>query len=445
MPTVVVVGGGIAGLSAAWAARSSDVLLLEKHERFGGRIRSEKRGNYWLNWGAHVYGGPRSGTGQLLAELGLRATPVPGSLAALAMNGRLLASGRVETYPFRVPMPWSDRLALVRSGTKVRLAIRRYHEVVAERPGESHADRQQRIYDFMNDRSFREFVGPLPEDADALFRPTVTRSAGEPEEISAGAGVGYFDLVWSRGGEGLYRNIIGGPSRLTDALADGLGGRAVGGADVQEVVLHPGHAEVHYRKDGRDHAVRASHVVMATPAPVTHALVRNLPPELADVLARIVYGPYVSAAFLTDEPGPAPWDGCYAVATPKRAFNVAFNMTSVRRGSEASREPGSSLMVFSPARLARALLPLDDDSILDRYLSDLTDIFPGLAGTVVESKVQRWPLGLPYCFPGRGNLQSALLRPHPRLSLAGDYLGTLYTETATYSGRAAGLRALATT
>ncbi|MHB1930992.1 MAG: FAD-dependent oxidoreductase [Acidimicrobiales bacterium] len=439
MVAVVVVGGGIAGLSAARAAShsGSDILLLEKEPRFGGRIRSEQRGRYWLNWGAHVYGGPRSGTGRLLAELGLRATAVPGNLSALAMSGRLLTTGRVETYPLRVPMSWTARAAVLRSGARVRVAMRRYTAAAAPRVGEDDFARQQRMYDFMNDRSFRDFVGPLPEEADALFRPTVTRSGGEPEEISAGAGVGYFDLVWSRGGEGLYRNIVGGPATLTTAMAAALGDRAVAGAEVLEVVLNPDRVEVVYAVDGAERSVTADRVVMATPAPVTRAVVRNLPAELDEALARIVYGPYVSAAFLTGEAGPAPWDGCYAVATPKRTFNVAFNMSSVVRGSEATRGPGSSIMVFSPASLARALLGLDDAAIIERYLKDLDDIFPGIASSVIESGVQRWPMGLPYCFPGRSALQRALVRPGDRLALAGDFLGTFYTETAVHTGTAA--------
>ena len=45
-----------------------------------------------------------------------------------------------------------------------------------------------------------------------MFRATVTRSTAEPEEITAGAGTGYFALVWSSS-SGLSRNIIGGAGR----------------------------------------------------------------------------------------------------------------------------------------------------------------------------------------------------------------------------------------
>jgi oxygen-dependent protoporphyrinogen oxidase len=76
--------------------------------------------------------------------------------------------------------------------------------------------------------------------------------------------------------------------------------------------------------------------------------------DVGAALDRIVYGPYVSAAVLTNETGRQRWDGVYAIATPKRSFNVAFNMSNVVRARETARQPGSSLMVFSPASLGPA-------------------------------------------------------------------------------------------
>jgi uncharacterized protein with NAD-binding domain and iron-sulfur cluster len=55
MKDVVIVDGGLAGLSAGWRLRHWDAVLLEADQRVGGRIRSERRGQYWLNWGGHVF------------------------------------------------------------------------------------------------------------------------------------------------------------------------------------------------------------------------------------------------------------------------------------------------------------------------------------------------------------------------------------------------------
>ena len=94
---VVVVGGGLAGLSAGWRLRHWDTVVLESDQRVGGRIRSERRGPYWLNWGAHVFAGPGTSTDALLNEVGITAVAVPGSLKGLSMNGKSIRSGRIET------------------------------------------------------------------------------------------------------------------------------------------------------------------------------------------------------------------------------------------------------------------------------------------------------------------------------------------------------------
>lgn len=444
MKDAIIVGGGLAGLSAAWRLRHHDVTLLESADRVGGRVRSEQRGAHWLNWGGHVFAGGDSATARLLASTGVDAAEVPGSLAGLSMNGTLLTGGRVETFPFRVPLSWRDRAQTVRAGLKVRLAVARYARLVARRGGETDAERQQRVYGFMNDRSFADFVGPLPPDAEALFAPTVTRSSADLDQISAGAGVGYFSLVWNIGA-GLNRNILGGPSTLTEAIAAALGDDLQLGATVHEVVQRPDSVVVRYRRDERDHEVEARSVVLATQAHVTHRIAVDLDRDLRDALAQVVYGPFVSAAFLTDETSPRAWDGTYAIATPKRSFTVVLNMSNVVHGHAPERVPGSSLMAFAPAALARSLMDLDDATILDRFSDDLAGVLPGVS--VAEASLQRWPTGSPYSFPGRARLQPALTRRRGgRVVLAGDYLGTLYTETAVRTGLTAAqdVRALLT-
>ena len=157
---VVVIGGGLAGLSAAWHLRDRDVVVLEASDRVGGRIRSEARGDVWLNFGAHVFGGVDSETGVLLAALGLTATELPGRLAAIAMGGKVLASGAVETYPLRLPLSTRSRLALMRAGLRLRFDVRAYGKVAAPRAGEDAATRQERILRFLDDASFSDEPAP---------------------------------------------------------------------------------------------------------------------------------------------------------------------------------------------------------------------------------------------------------------------------------------------
>ena len=174
---------------------------------------------------------------------------------------------------------------------------------------------------------------------------------------------------------------------------------------------------------------RARAAIVAAPAYVAREIVDGLPEETANALAAIPYGPYVLGGFLTSETGPAPWDDLYALATPKRSFGMLFNTANVLR-VPGRREPGGTLWVSAAANLARALEGLDDDEVSARFRADLLDLFPALDGQIAETKIVRWERGLPHPTVGRSRLQPALMRDLSPVFLAGDYLGTWYTETA---------------
>lgn len=91
-------------------------------------------------------------------------------------------------------------------------------------------------------------------------------------------------------------------------------------------------------------------------------------------------------------------------------------------------------MTFSPAARGRHLLDKTDEEILEIYLKDLDEILPGFSNKVVEAKVEKFPLGSAYIYPGRAKIQECLTEQNGRLFLAGDYLGTFYTETAIQTG-----------
>ncbi|WP_339183177.1 NAD(P)/FAD-dependent oxidoreductase [Oceanobacillus sp. FSL W7-1293] len=433
MKDVIIIGGGLAGLSAAWRLKHHDILVLESENRIGGRVHSERRGDYWLNWGGHLYAGPGSATDELLQSVGVTSSPVPGTLTAMSLNGKLLLKGSVEMYPFRAPMSWKSRFALIRAGAKVRAAVIRYGQIAKRRPGEDYRVQQQRILEFMDDKTFTDFTGKLPTDADSIFRPTVSRSTGSPETITAGSGVGYFHTVWNKS-DGLGRNIDGGPSTLTDTIAKELGGSVQLNAKVVEVLQKKDSVVVRYTQNGVEYVEEARYAVLATPAPITRKVTKNIDSELGEALDKVTYGPHVSAAFLTDETEPQVWDNVYSFATPKRAFDIVLNQTNLVRARETKRQPGSSIMTFSPGESGSRLIDKPREEIIDIILKDLDDIFPGFSDHVVEARVNKYPYGSAYIFPGRAKIQPILTKPDGRLFLAGDYLGSTYTETAVQSG-----------
>jgi protoporphyrinogen/coproporphyrinogen III oxidase len=431
---VVVIGAGIAGLAAAWDLRNRDIVVLEAADRIGGRIRSERRGDYWLNVGAHVWAGAGSASGRLIADTGVEAVEVPGTLMAMELGGKKVTSGRVETFPIRLPMSNRDRAALMRIGPKIRLAVERYKRATAPRLDEDPRETRMRTMQFLGDQTFEDWLGPVPEGVDKLFRPTVTRSTGDPEELMAGQGVGYFALVWSSGG-GLSRNIIGGSQALIDAIAAELGDRVRTGCAVTSVADEGEHVVITHAGG----TIHARHCIIATLADQAADLAPGLPAETLDVLRRIPYGEMVVMAILTDETGPEDWDSLYALATPDRPFNMIFNMANVLRPRSPVRAPGGSLMVYRSGSTAIPLLEMDDAETERTFLEALHDVYPSTRGHIAETLLLKIPRCIPFPKPGRWRMQAALERDMGRIRLAGDYMGTAYTESSVASGQEAAL------
>jgi oxygen-dependent protoporphyrinogen oxidase len=418
MYDVVIVGAGIGGLSAAWRLRHRNILVLEAANRPGGRLRSEPRGEYWLNFGAHLFGEADSPAGSLVNELALEARPIPGDRMGIAFRGKVVAGGRSETFPLRLPLDVRSRISFMKMGLKLRSGVMRLLDVQKAVPGEKPAERRLRQLSFDNGRTLAGYVGALTPDVELILRTITERTAADPTEMAAGYGLTSFGQVWSKHSFG--RNLVGGSARLPQAIASMLGNRMQLEAGVTGIVQGPDHVSINYRQDGAQRQVLARHAIVATQADVAERIIADLPADTAKALGMIRYGAFLSAAVLTGEAGPMPWDGNYAIATPGLSFGVFFNQASALRAGP--RRAGGSLMLFRGARGAAELMKRSDEEIAHLFQADLEKLFPEARGIVREISVQRWPQGAPYSFPGRAALQPALSRDLGRLHLAGDYL-----------------------
>jgi protoporphyrinogen/coproporphyrinogen III oxidase len=440
---VVVIGGGIAGLSAAWQLRHRDLLLLEAQDRLGGRLRSDPRGDYWLNYGAHLFPAPGSLVDSMARDCGLQTAPVTGSMMGLAVGAKQLTHGRVETYPFRLPLSVRDRLAFATAGLKVQRAVARYHRLATPGPGETPADVRARVLAFEDDRTFAEFLGDLPPAVEAIFACAAHRATAEPSELSAGCGIGLFALVWGGKGSLIARNLLGGTGRLPEAMGRELGARARTGCHVTGLREDGDQLLVDYLADGGAHTVRAREVIVAAQAPFAASLVTPVAAEAAAALSRLTYGAFLTVAVETNETAAMPWDRIYAMATPGRAFDMFTNQAHALRGSH-DRRPGGSLMLFAGGPAAAALMRRPDEEITERFLADLHALYPQSRGVIAGATVRRWELGNVFARPGRHRLQAPLegaLGAHRNLHLAGDYFAELGNmEAAARTGAVAAER-----
>ena len=425
---VVIVGGGIAGLSAAWRLRHRDILVLEASDRVGGRMRSEPQGEYWLNYGAHLFPAPGSLVDTMARELELETVPVWGSMMALAFGGAKLTSGPVESYPLRLPLSFNEKRAFAVNGLKVQRAVAAYHRLAKPRTAETAAETRARILAYEDDRTFGEFLGSMPPGVRSIFSTAAHRATAELDELSAGCGIGLFALVWGGKGSLIARNMLGGTGRLPEALARRLGPERVRvGANVTAIRQGPAGLTVEVATADGQERVHARHAVVAAQAPFAAPLIADVAPAASEALSRMTYGAFLNVALVTNERSPMPWDFVYAMATAGRAFDMFTNQAHALRRT-GPRRPGGSLMLFAGGQGAAALSELSDDAIISRFVDDLDGLYPGAAKVVDGGSVRRWPLGNVFARPGRHRLQSPLegsLGAEGNVHLAGDYFAEL--------------------
>lgn len=429
----IVIGAGMAGLSAARALSGRDVLVLEAEAAPGGRTLARAGEPYWRSLGAHMVGGPESRAGRLIADLGLEARPIRSRLAGLAWRNRRLLGVSPAAYPLLLPATARERLGLARMGAALRIGAARF--AAAERRVSSAADddRRSALLRFDNDRTLADAVGPLPPTIAHLMRRLTERTGADPAAMSAGHGWRSFGNVWTRYAPG--RHVRGGTARLADALAAALPGPVLTGWRALEIRRRQGEIAVIAERAGERVTLRTRAAVIATPPDAAHALALADFPDLAAALARLRWGAFLTAAVETRETGPMPWDGTYAIATPDAAFSVVFDMASSLR--EGPRRPGGSLTLFCGALAAQALSPQSDTCIEDRFRADLQRLFPEVAGLLGPMEIRRWPVGAPFAAPGSAALVESLGRFAPPLALAGDYLEFPNIESAIASGERA--------
>lgn len=107
MPRLVVVGGGIAGLAAAWTARRAgadlDVVVLEREREVGGKARSNLRDGWIAEGGPSGFLGGRPELDRLIDEAGLRGETVSAQAASkrrfVHLDGRMR---EIVPHPLRL-------------------------------------------------------------------------------------------------------------------------------------------------------------------------------------------------------------------------------------------------------------------------------------------------------------------------------------------------------
>ncbi len=294
---VAVVGGGMAGLAAAYELhrRGASFVLIEAAPRLGGVVRTERVDGFTLDAGPDSLLVQKPAAIELCRELGLghRLLPTLEPRAAYVLRGRLRPIPEASVLGIPTALgPWAASDLLSPAG-RLRLAA----DLVLPRGDGS----DESVGSFFRRRFGAEAADYIAEpllagihagDVDRLsIRALFPRLAeAERESGSVIRALRRRRKASPKSPGGVFRSLPGGIEELAAALAAALppaavrcGARAVtlGGPSPHSVRLSSGES------------ISARGIILATPAYITAALVRPLDERLATLCGEI---PYTSTA-----------------------------------------------------------------------------------------------------------------------------------------------------
>jgi len=420
---VVIVGGGISGLSAAYYLSKAGIraTLIEKAPQPGGVIQTTVQQGCVLEAGPDGFMAAKPWAMDLIREVGL-ADEIIGSndhsrITYIVKHGKLvpLPEGLIMMVPTKI-MPLAAT-SLFSWPAKIRMGME-----LLRRPKGPQPDRS--VYDFLMDHYGRESIDYLAEPLLAGVY------GGDPRQMSVNSVLGRFVEIEAKYGS-LTRGVLAapkppqtaGPKSFLWTLKRGLGqlievlrpSADILHATVETLERNAGGFRVRASGDW----LQAEQVVLATPAGDGAPLLGTTNAELADLLAAI---PYTSSITMSlgyrKDTFDHPIKG-HGFLVPKLERKYLMGCTWVGNKFDY-RVPGD--MVVLRCFVGGNGLALSDDSLVEAARSELRGIM-GLEAEPVFHSIARWPNAMAQYTVGhqkRAERMEAILETIPGLHVAGN-------------------------
>ena len=390
---VVIIGGGIAGLAAAFELRGRglSVRVLERAARPGGVIVTEQFDGWTIDSGPDSLLVQKPAAVTLCRELGIADRLVPTltpRTAFVLREGQLHAITEGSFLGFPITLGALARSRLFSLAGKARMA----GEVLTPRRT---SDEDESIAAFVGRRFGREAVDYL---ADPLLAGI---HAGDVDRLSIGALFPRLVDAERRSGsviralralhvrpspQGAFVSLPGGTGELADTLARAL----APGTVITDARVTGLSRSATYAIDSTAGRVRARSIVLAVPAYVTGSLLRPIDSALADLCEAVPYASTATVAFgyRRDQVShPLRGTGFVVPRTEGLALLAGTWVSSKWPG----RAPNGHVLLRGylgggrdPHRLEAA-----DQELLDAAQKELAELL-GISGAPLFTRLYRW-------------------------------------------------------
>jgi oxygen-dependent protoporphyrinogen oxidase len=422
--SIIVVGGGLAGLTAAYTLqkRGFAIEVLEQEATPGGRMRSEAHDGFIVERGAQFIASSYRNMHALAGELGIagRISPLSNTRNAVLKNGRFVAAEYegLKAIGRSRDLTWPSKLRLLKLLWHVwrqRQLLDFYRpEAAAPLDGESAAEYTRRelgqeVLDYLVDPAFASTFTALPENLSKAFLL-----------VTIATMLRGFRLQAFAGGNGL----------LTQTLAARVPVRL----DAEVTRIEPGADGVAVRlRDGEPR--RADAVVVAVPGNAVGGLCAGLTPSESEFFGAVRYAASIIVFVMTSDLEADP--GVYGVGIPRREGVGLYGM-AVENPKEGAVPPGKTMFNCAVSEAAAAgLFGAPDQVVVEAVHRELAKLPLRGLDRVEGHVVHRWPALVPQFYPGYHRALARFLGREDRserVFFAGDYLVGPYTEAALTSG-----------
>jgi oxygen-dependent protoporphyrinogen oxidase len=443
-PRAVVVGGGIAGLCAAFDLRRAGwrVDVHEASGRWGGKIASSPVGDRLVDAGPDAFLARAPAGRQLCSDLGLGGeltSPIAPVPAYLARGGSLheLPAGSVLGVP-------TDLDALARSGLVSAAGIEHARHDLDGDPTPFETDIsvgqlcRARLGDEVTDWLIDPILGGInASDIDRLSlvagAPLLAEAIGRDPSLIRGlqslrptTGATFGSPARS---EPVFLGLPGGIATVVDQLITAM---------ADQVGLHLNSPISSLDGPACDDA---DAIVVAVPAPAAAKLVDPLSPEAAAELDAIGYASVAQVVVEIPTAGVERELDAAGILFPRAGGTVLTACTWLSTKWAHYRRPGSVLLRLSSGRFGDERPgALSDHELVVTLLAELNQVL-AVTAAPVAARVTRWDRSLPQYTPGHAarveRAVAALASDAPALRLAGAAYQGIGVPACIDSGRQA--------
>lgn len=425
MKHAIVVGSGLAGMTAAWRLQQQGwtVKLLEAEDRAGGRVLSGEKDGFLLDFGPTLITNNYTEYLKLVQELGLSDHLVDSSSVVGVVSGRDLhlldASRPLSSFAATRLLTLGDKLKLIFKG------LRLIKPLLGLNPYEL----SNRVhYDTVSMESYlnRVFGKKLNDSLLAAVARGVTLST--PEEASV---IEFFAGAVAAAGK--MQNLRGGMDVLTKALAAKLDIQL--NTKVSSVRKLDGGVVVRYRAGDEEVEDRADACIITARFRDAAALYPPLQASGARLLRETVYNGCYSLQLLYDR---RTIKQPFIIMVPKSA-SAEVSTVFLEHMKAPDRAPAgkSQLTAFFNLKSEFDFASWSDERLTQVARDFVESIFPELRGHFLGSHLTRWPYAAHMGNVGYYQALDEFLKQHPAddpVQVAGDYMAVSGQESAVIAG-----------